>query len=263
MTDRKRFVAYVRWSHAEQSDRLSRQAQEHQYREYHARHFPTVPLVEPFFCDEATSAYKRPFLSRPGARALMDALRPGDGIITRLDRAFRNWRQSAQLIDKWKSMDVIPYFVDIPLPPADGTRLSQLMHELVLWLMSWCAEIESARTSERIKAAQEALRAKMRANGLPENLAPTNHPPLGKKWEGPSGRKYLVDDPEKRAIMRYVLQARQQRKLSFRQIAIDLDEHIRRERGLPKRKPGEKLMYSHVSVRNMFRQEQEYIRLGI
>ncbi len=97
-----------------------------------------------FYVDRDTSAYKKPFLTRPAGRRLSAVLTPGDHIVfSRLDRAFRNVRDALTTIETWQRRGIGIHFLDpqVDLSTAHGRAFLQMS---AVW-----AEFSSALHSER------------------------------------------------------------------------------------------------------------------
>lgn len=115
------------------------------------------------FTDEAVSAYHNLLCERPAGKRLLGIVQPGDAIVTRQDRSFRNAEDALTTLRILRDqMGVRLCLVDLPIDTnTPAGKLSYTMSAAV-------AEMESARRSERIVNAN----ATRRELGLPINSAP-------------------------------------------------------------------------------------------
>ena len=156
---------YIRVSHEDQAE--DGNSLETQRRAVHRR-FEDMKEADPtlefggFYADPAVSAFKKPFLKRPGAVQLHGLLRKGDVVIfSRVDRAFRNLQDLLHMMDVWDQKGVAYYFCDYTL----DSRTS--MGRMFLMMLGMIAEIDSHQKSERIKAGLRTKKA--------QGLAYTSH----------------------------------------------------------------------------------------
>lgn len=167
------------------------------------------------FADEGYSAYKIEFRCRKNGRNLDLCLRAGDHLIIPLsDRSFRNLKDKLICYDEWAKRGVTVYMLDLPFDTSTPSGRMQMQ------VMGSVAEYSSAMLSARIKEIAEVRRAA----GLP----PFGRAPPGKKWTGPRGRRHFTDDLPMRALLKEILRLRRVEKLSFPQVADEIEKYIAR-----------------------------------
>lgn len=154
---------YIRVSHAEQDlNTLDTQknAIQLKLRELQVKR-PELELGD-IFTDQGVSAYKKPFLNRPGGVKLNGRLKKGDVIIfSRVDRAFRRLKDQMHMLEKWKDEGIEYYFCDAPILDSNDS----VYGFLVMTLLGTFAEIEARRRSEQTKAGLATKRRKGQAMG--------------------------------------------------------------------------------------------------
>lgn len=156
------------------------------------------------FADKAVSARRHPLLKRPQGWQLDQALQAGDHVVmARLDRAFRNLRDFAEMAARWKKQGVFLHLLDV------GVDTDSPVGELVCGIMAVIAQWESQRIGERIRDAFAEVRARGRAtNGVA---------PLGYRLRG----KRLLPDPIARKTFALVARLRMNR--SWKVLAVELN----------------------------------------
>jgi hypothetical protein len=131
-------------------------------------------------------------------------------VVAKLDRAWRNVRDCAETIDRWRRRGIHAHLLDI------GVDTNTPVGELVIGVMSAIAQWESRRIGERIREAKAVARAEGRAISL--------YAPFG--WLHRRGK--CIPDPVMRRAGALAL-ARRRRGWLLRQIAIAFDaERVRR-----------------------------------
>lgn len=155
--------------------------------------------------DQAVSARRRPLLERKQGGELDRLLAGGDHVIVaKLDRAFRNLRDFATVLERWRKRGVYIHLLDL------GVDTSTPVGELVAGIMAAVAQWESGRIGERIKEAKAILRSLGRT---------TNRSKLfGFRLRG---KKLLVDPAERKVMARIV--GLRKRRLTWRSIAAELN----------------------------------------
>lgn len=100
------------------------------------------------FVDAGASATKKKgLIDRPGGRALLEAVQPGDCIIcTNPSRMFRNLRYSENQLHQWDQIGVVVHFVDMDI--RTDTANGRLMLQILSAMAQWKAKIISERTKE-------------------------------------------------------------------------------------------------------------------
>ena len=157
-----------------------------------------------FFEDPAVSTKKRPFMDRKAAYALANRVERGDHVIfTRIDRAFRSFKDFAVTLDFFKAKGVGFHLLD---PRGDSTTAAG---EMVLGILASVAQYERYMIGARTRETKQW----MKKHGLKLG----GNDPLGFRWkcvgtkQGPAGKlirinQKVVDHEERRqmaAIVRY------------------------------------------------------------
>lgn len=87
-----------------------------------------------------------PLALRPEGKALLDALQPGDVVITpKLDRMFRSARDALEVLDMFKAKGISLHMIDL-----GGDVTGNGISKLVFTILSAVAEAERDRIIERI-----------------------------------------------------------------------------------------------------------------
>lgn len=167
--------------------------------------------------DKAVSARRKLFLDRIKGAELDRLLTNGDHvIIAKLDRAFRNLRDFATVMDSWRKRGVYVHLLDL------GVDTSSPVGELVAGIMAAVAQWESQRIGERIKEAKAILRSRGRTTN--------GRPLIGTKIR----RKLVIPDPAQRKVMRLITRLRENERLSWPGIAVELKrQKLRTGEGRP------------------------------
>src|SRR5262245_15479908 len=144
-TDRPRVWGYARVSTDEQfTTRLSIDEQQRQIRDFCVKRGFDLGPDDCRLCEEPVSAYKVPFLDREVGRAIDDQLQRGDHlVIAKVDRAFRNMDDAFHCVRIWDQRGIVVHILDLP------TAGNPVFDRLLLAILAWVAEWESARKSER------------------------------------------------------------------------------------------------------------------
>ena len=164
----------------------------------------------------------RPFAARPVGRVLNERLRAGDIVgIAISDRGFRSVMDFCGMLDQWEWRGVTLRLLDMPLDLSTPTGRASAQFRAV------CAELEKNLIRER---TQKALNQR-RERGLPPNQEVPRGMKLIGRRRGPGllDERYLVPDPEERAVIREIVRLRDEEGLSNRlivdHIEIMLAEH--------------------------------------
>ncbi len=113
--------------------------------------------VDRIFSDPGVSG-SRPLDDRPGGKALLDAVKPGDSVIAvKLDRMFRSAGDALATLQTFKAKGAKLHLLDLGGDDCAGNGISGL----VFTIMSAVAQFERERIAERIADAK----AKDRADG--------------------------------------------------------------------------------------------------
>jgi DNA invertase Pin-like site-specific DNA recombinase len=193
MIVRPRAHGYARVSTTEQyQSRLSIDEQHTQIRAYCQLKGLDLGPAECRLGEEAASAYETKFLERPCGSRLDAALQAGDHlVIAKLDRAFRDMGDAVTTVEQWRRRGIEVHILDIPSGGAP------IFDRLILGLLSWLAEFESHRKSERMADAWRSAKRSGRPIGA-------QNAPWGFRWIGTKLRstQQIVSFPEERAVMR-------------------------------------------------------------
>jgi DNA invertase Pin-like site-specific DNA recombinase len=124
---------------------------------------------------------------RPAYQALIKRLKPGDLLfilsIDRLGRNYEEIQKQWRLLTKEKGVDVV--VLDMPLLDTrrEKNLLGTFIADLVLQVLSFCAESERTNTKSRQLAGIAAAKAKGVRFGRPIKSPPANFAELVKAWE--------------------------------------------------------------------------------
>lgn len=139
---------------------------------------------DPFYIDEAVSAKKKDFCTRPAGSLLDLKLKKGDVVVfAYLDRAFRSFRDFAVTCQKWIDRGVAVIFLD---PQVDMT---DIWGRAMAGIFAIFAQLDSDLKSKRNKetAADPATRQKMSFRSGKRRVRTkrgiVHVPDLYKRWE--------------------------------------------------------------------------------
>lgn len=145
---------------------------------------------------ESASAFRVPFFKREGTRRILSAIEPEQHlVVAKVERAFRNSEDGLMSLRRMRDEFLIyPHFVDLGGLHYDGSTPAGfgVMYSLYLAL----AEIESRRTSDRVKSAHRTARL----GGRPA----TYNPLTGFRWEGKGKSRMMVPDLEQLSLLRTI-----------------------------------------------------------
>jgi putative DNA-invertase from lambdoid prophage Rac len=151
--------------------------------------------------DAAVSASKVPFLKRAAGGKLAAALAKGDHlVIAKLDRAFRDTRDAANTLARWREQGIVVHILDVRVDT--GTPAGRLIVDILSAVAAW----ESRRIGERIRDAFRAMRA--------AGKSPNGYASLGYRLRG----KTRAPDPRERKIMGEIVRLRDKGGLIWREI---------------------------------------------
>ena len=140
-----------------------------------------------FYEDKATSG-KTPFTDREEGRKLWAVTLPGDAVIWhKMDRAFRNVRDGAQVMHMLKEKKIAVHSIDIGLDTS--TALGEFVSHLLLLL----AQLERSWIASRTTDAMAARKALGRRVG--------REMPAGYKAAGPKGARETIPDAAERLLL--------------------------------------------------------------
>ena len=161
-----------------------------------------LPL-DTVFVERGVSGSK-PLGERPEGARLLDALRPGDVLITaKLDRMFRSALNALDVLGQLKERSVSLHMIDL-----GGDVTGNGISKLVFTILSAVAEAERDRIRERIRDVKADQRKRRRYLG--------GIVPFG--WQVTEDGALIEDPDEQRAIQR-ILQLRRE-GLSLRAISL-------------------------------------------
>lgn len=106
------------------------------------------------FIDGGKSAYTKRLPERPGGARMLQALRPGDGVIsTSIHRLFRRLADTSLHMETWAASGIAMHFVDYGL--RTDTPNGRLLLHILAAVAQWKSEITSARVREARMIAQD------------------------------------------------------------------------------------------------------------
>jgi DNA invertase Pin-like site-specific DNA recombinase len=124
---------------------------------------------------------------RPAYQSLLEVLQPGDLLyilsIDRLGRNYEEIQKQWRLLTKDKGIDIV--VIDMPLLDTRLNKdlLGTFIADLVLQVLSFCAESERTNTKSRQRAGIAAAKAKGVRFGRPIKSPPENFAELVRAWE--------------------------------------------------------------------------------
>lgn len=254
ITGPPRVHGYARVSTTEQfQSRLSIDEQQAQIRAFCQQHGFDLGPGECRLGEEAASAYEQKFLKRPLGSRLNAELREGDHlVIAKLDRAFRDMGDAVTTMEQWQRRGIHVHILDLP---AGGAAI---FDRLILAMLSWVAEFESHRKSERMADAWRSAKRSGRPIGA-------QNAPWGFRWTGTKTRatQQIVYFPEEREVMKICFDLWSEEHLSIAEIASHLIcQRIvpgdRRPEWRQKRKGPRADVYHLRYIREMISQEAEF-----
>lgn len=249
-----RATGYARVSTAEQyQSRLSINEQHAQIRDFCQRQGLDLGPGECRLGEEAASAYEMKFLKRPLGSQVDAELREGDHlVIAKLDRAFRDMGDAVTTMELWQRRGIHVHILDLP------TGGAAIFDRLILAMLSWVAEFESHRKSERMADAWRSAKRSGRPIGA-------QNAPWGFRWTGTKIRstQRIEYFPEEREVMKLCFDLWSEEHLSISEIASNLiNQRIvpcdRRPEWRQKRKGPRADVYHLRYIREMISQEAEF-----
>ena len=164
--------------------------------------------VERVFVERGVSGSK-PLAERPKGKEMLDALQPGDIVITpKLDRMFRSALDALDILGKLQKQSISLHMIDL-----GGDTTGNGISKLVFTILSAVAEAERDRIRERVSDVKRDQRQRGRFLGgtVPFGYA------IGEAGE-------LVEVPEQQRAIKRMKQLRA-KNLSLRKIQAKLAEH--------------------------------------
>lgn len=211
---------YIRVSDEKQKQSgLGIAAQKKQIEDY-ARRLAGAKYVRTL-ADQAVSARRKPLIERPRGAELDALLKAGDHVvIAKLDRAFRNLRDFATTMERWRKRGVYVHVLDL------GVDTTTPVGELVAGIMAAVAQWESSRIGERIRDAQRVAVAMGRSsNGRHRvgfRLVRHTLPPLPGLRE--KRQVWLLKPcPRQRRNMALIVDLRKKKHLTWAAVAAELN----------------------------------------
>lgn len=176
----------------------------------------SIPNLElrDIFRDEVVSAWKVPFLKRPGGKLLDETIAPGDHVIfSRFDRAFRQVKDFLQVYERWRSRGITIHFVDLKID------MDSAAGRFMMTVIAAVAEMEAHRTSERNKEVASRNR---------ERFFPRNQQvPYGFRRVGVKGARRDIPCEKERAIMQEIVRLHDRNGMGFREISRNIRFRLR------------------------------------
>jgi DNA invertase Pin-like site-specific DNA recombinase len=211
----RRAFAYCRVSRPEaETASQSLRMQEERIRLYAP--FAGLQLVE-VFVDDGVSGGK-PLGQRPAGARLLQALQPGDAVVSlRLDRMFRDTLDALDTVKHLDANDIATHFVDFGGQPFDSTSA---VGRLFFIMQVAFAEFERYRIAERIRENKTSRRNHGRTYAVPQ---------FGR--DNVDGR--VEENAEEQDVLDRIRDLRSQ-GLSYRRIASTLQRE-----GVPRKQGGE------------------------
>jgi DNA invertase Pin-like site-specific DNA recombinase len=161
--------------------------------------------VERVFVERGVSG-SRPLAERPKGKEMLDALRPGDVVITpKLDRMFRSALDALDILGKLQKQGVSLHMIDL-----GGDTTGNGISKLVFTILSAVAEAERDRIRERVSDVKRDQKSRGRFLG---GTVPFGYT-VGNAGE-------LVEVPEQQRAIKRMRQLRA-RNLSLRKIQAKL-----------------------------------------
>lgn len=146
---------------------------------------------------------RTPFKCRPAGSVLHARLRRGDHVIfTDLSRGFRRFKDAIDTLETWHEQGVVIHFTRDGISTDNGMGLAML--RLMAVFVEWERQMIAERTREALK--QRRRDGKAAAGGRPA---------LGRKYEGRAGSRRQVEDAEERGLMARIVEAHDEKGLSF------------------------------------------------
>lgn len=185
-----RCVGYIRVSTNHQA--LSMEAQRQQIESY-CRFRPGLVLLQ-IFTDEDVSAEAVPFLQRPAALAMLQAMDPLDAtaiVVAKLDRGFRDELDALFTVEQFDRQGYALHMLDFSGAIVDTATAAG---KFIFHMMVGAAAFDQRRRKERVKDAQKVMTERRMCMGVVPygcDLAPGS--------EGKSG--LLVDNPVEQQIL--------------------------------------------------------------
>ena len=167
---------------------------------------------------DAAESGGKPLLSRPGGARLSQMLEKGDVVLfPKLDRGFRNTLDMLKTVALWKQLGASVRMLDIHVDTSTP------IGEMILTVMAAVAQFERQRISERIKSTF-AHRRQLRANGDKSAVA-SSRPPYGFRVQTVAGKKRFVRDEDQRWLGAAIVRWRDENKMTFRAIWLNMLKH--------------------------------------
>jgi DNA invertase Pin-like site-specific DNA recombinase len=175
---------------------------------------------------QGVSASKKTFARRKSGAKLINLLQAGDHfIVDKFDRLWRRLDDFANLLRWFQNNEITLHFVNTPMGLVDTSTGSGI---LLLQITAIFAELESRQTSERVMAHNRQARKSGRA------VSPK--PPPGcrnykKRCGDGKWRTYIEWDPEKRALMKKIVEMHDIQGISFDKISQSIERDLAHKHG--------------------------------
>ena len=194
---RKHVFAYMRASTGRQVDSIAIQRQ--QTSEYFQWRLKERGFIWGGGFEDLAVSGRKELRSRPGGSKLDLELQPGDCvIITKLDRAFRNARDTLTLTDRWRARGIDLHVLNL------NVDTSTPMGKAMLTMAAAFAELESSQISERVR---ESI-AYRKSQGRPGSGSPPYGLKVVRRWNGSKTVCKYAPDENARRIGKLVVEYR-------------------------------------------------------
>jgi DNA invertase Pin-like site-specific DNA recombinase len=165
------------------------------------------------------------WFTRPAARELMSLLEPGDEVVVAgLASIYASRRDMLTVFREHQARCVVLHIAGYSAKFPKSVTLGGAWGDMVL---RWFEVFFALDAGARGEAIREALHLK-RLRGQRY----TNHLPYGWRWERQRGEQRPVPDENERAVIRQIVELRDQMGMSWYQIAVSLmHDGVRTTRG--------------------------------
>jgi DNA invertase Pin-like site-specific DNA recombinase len=187
----RRVHGYVRVSTREQAgdDRLSLSLQQEEIRKLAASQYPDRELI--LWSDPAQSAWSIPLGQRKAGRAMLEALQPGDLIVsTKFDRLFRSMQDTHNQIAEFHANGIDLVILQFGREPIGNSVMGKAM----VTLFALIAELEGDFIRQR---TADGRAAKMARGGFVGGTVP-----IGWRKVGAGREARLVEDEREQAMLK-------------------------------------------------------------
>jgi DNA invertase Pin-like site-specific DNA recombinase len=204
--------SYARFSHGSQNEVSIKSQNDRCHAYYTAILEPKEVIWGQAFADDGVSAFSIPLEQRPGGKEFLQTIKDGDHVIfDHPDRLARKAEEFHKWLSWFDKHDIKYHFLN---PLVDGSTAAG---KLLLGIMAIVAEWESRRKSEKSKDRVKYAR---------KHGKPVGPPRKGCKIIRRKGERWEVWDENARAIMAEIVRLREEEKLTWDAISIQIDKHL-------------------------------------